>query len=206
MHVLVDNTVLANFIDAKDFDVFALLRSNLVFTKLVIPEGVKIEFANCPKEKFTINRSRFLLALEKTGPSFYELCTSYDPVIFAVLESEPNIHKGEAELIAQCMKRHISTILTDDRACLAYLREHYPEVRLYTSNTLVALLDLHGAIGNGSNYLKFILYCKDQFGLTRKALKEAYELAYQSIGARFNKKYVQKRLYQDAKIAFSNKS
>lgn len=196
MNVLVDNTVLANFVDIhfNGKNLIDLIRVTLNFSCMIIPESVKNEFANCPKDKVTRSRERLLSNLENTGPSYYELCTSFDPIILSILSTEKNIHLGEAELIAQAIHRKISVVFTDDRACIEHIENNYNHLRYYDSCVLIAMLDLHGVIKD-IEYNGFIQLCLKKFKFDRPRLKEGYDKAYQIIGKAFDKKHVKKRLH-----------
>jgi len=196
MNVLVDNTVLANFVDIhfNGKSVIDLIRVTLEFNRMIVPESVKNEFANCPEDKITLSRERLLSNLESTGPNYYELCTSFDPVILGILSTEKNIHLGEAELIAQAIYRKISVVFTDDKACIKYIKNNYDHLRYYDSCVLIAMLDLYGGIKD-TDYNYFIQLCLKKFNFDRLRLKEGYDRAYQIIGRPFDKQHVKKRLY-----------
>ncbi len=201
MVVLIDNTVLANFIDIEHFDVLGLIQKNTLFSKIIIPEAVKNEFANCPEDRL-LKREKFLATLEITGPDFFELCTTYDPIILDFLQYQDKIHLGESEMIAQAQYRDIPAILTDDKACISFIKKHYSHIRLYNSCTLIAMLDVYDLI-LPNQYAPLIEACLAQFAFNRNQLKSAYQQAYEMLGISFDKRYVKARLYQDVKYLFS---
>lgn len=203
MHVLIDNTVLANFVDIVDFDVFFFIRKKQIFSKVVVPEAVKMEFANCPDYRKSIKRERLLTFMEEEGPDYYELCTTYDPVILDILKTEKNIHEGEAAIIAQALPRGFTTILTDDTHFINLLEDQYSsQINHYNSCVIIALLDINSAFSSCKKFVLFIQGCRSNFLFKKTKLKKAYETAYMIMGLAVDKKHIKQRLYVDLKEVF----
>lgn len=135
---ILDNSVLANFIDSGQLSI--LEKARQAFKYFLIPQEICREFLSV-SPAYLIARERFAQKL-RIDQGFYRLCTTVDPIVMGLLQTQKGVDAGEAEAIAQAVKRNVMTFFTDDRRCEDYIRRHYSHIRCYNSLIIVAILDL----------------------------------------------------------------
>jgi predicted nucleic acid-binding protein len=133
---VIDNNVLANFLDAGEG---ALLeQARVVFSQIYIPQQVLTDFLNV-SEPYLHQRQRFANNIG-TDVDFFRHCYSFDPIVLGLLQSEKGIHSGEAEAIAQAVRRDIPIILTDDVGCKKYVAQNKHSLRCFGTLFIAAIL------------------------------------------------------------------
>jgi len=187
---IIDNNVLANFFDIERVDLLNLCRN--IFDYILIPERVKIESENYCNGELPEVRKRFLSNID-TMHGFFRLCTTYDPLILTFIKTEKNIHLGEAEAIAQALKRSVSIFITEDKACINYLTHNYNFIRIFDTLFVVAVLNLQQYVSD-EDYDKVLIELKKKHGYNSKMLRTAYLNAYRFLDLALNKKNFSRKI------------
>lgn len=183
---IVDNTVLANLIDAGLSDL--LDKSRIVFANFYIPDTVLEEFLHVPEPYFAV-RQRFADRIIYDR-GFFRRCNTFDSIVLGILQTEPGVDLGEAEAIAQAVRRNITLMLTDDADCQKYIKQKHPYLQCHSTVFLVALLDLNGFLPQPDHNWKR-LYRHHKFNSSR--LREAYTNAFSFIGVTPDQKILSRK-------------
>lgn len=122
------------------FDIFRILP--FLFRALHVPMEIKNEFANYSVRS---TQASAVLDLIERGSSFLRLCTHYDPIVKASLDTAKikGIDRGESEALAQAPTIQISFFITDDHRCSQAIATHYRHIHCVNSLTILAALDLN---------------------------------------------------------------
>jgi len=187
---IIDNNVLANFFDIERIDLLNKCRN--IFEYILIPEEVKEEIEKYRKNNTIPSLRVNFLSKLNADYGFFRLCTTYDPITMMFLNTEKNIHKGEAEAIAQAFKRNIGILFTEDKACINYIEENYSYIRHYDTLFLIALLDLQGYL-TFNEYKDVLKELKNIHGFNVVMLRIAFIKAYQFLGLPLNKKNISQK-------------
>lgn len=172
---IVDNTVLANLTDAGLYDF--LNKTRTLFEHLYIPEKILEEFLDVPQPYLAI-RQRFADGI-LFDRGFFRRCNTFDPIVLGILKTEQDVDAGEAEAIAQAVKRNITLLLTDDVECRIYVQQNRPYITCHNTAFLVALLDVNKFIPEPEQAWKK-LYNRHKFKASD--LRDAYFEAYRFLG------------------------
>lgn len=142
---ILDNTVLANFLDAGKIEL--LLKLQVVFSHFLIPVKVKQELLNVAPS-YLLKRQVFANYINSDNYGFYRLCTTHDLIILGIAESlfSKGIHSGEAEAIAQARKQNVKFFFTDDQDCSDIIRKEFFWLYPMTTHSLIAILDVTGLL------------------------------------------------------------
>lgn len=183
---ILDNTVLANFMDNGLISTFEKLR--LVFNYFLIPVEVENEFLKVPS-RYLAERQRFADKF-RLDVGFYRLCNSFDPIVRGELVLIKDVDPGEADAIAQAVRRNVWLFLTDDRRCSRFITNQYPFIRCYNSLFLIALLDCLAYIDDIKQVWQ-VMHPKMDF--KSKDLREAYLDAYAYLSMSPDSKIISKK-------------
>ncbi len=178
---ILDNTVLANLIDAGLSDL--LDKSRVLFENFCIPEKIMEEFLDVD-EPYLAVRQRFADRI-LFDRGFFRRCNTFDPIVLGVLQTEAGVDLGEAEAIAQAVRRNITLLITDDVNCRNYIRQHHPYIQCYPTPFLVALLDVNEFLPQPIQVWKKLY---DHHKFKSAHLREAYTSAFRYIGTSPNRK------------------
>lgn len=183
---ILDNTVLANFIDSGLIAIFEKLRS--IFNHFLIPVEVQNEFLKVPS-RYLAERQRFADNIA-VDIGFYRLCNSFDPIVQGDLIARVGVDPGEAEAIAQAVRRNVWIFLTDDRRCSKFIASQYPFIRCYNSLFLIALLDTAGYIDEVNQVWKDL---NQRINLKSGDLREAYKAAHAFLSLAYDPKAISRK-------------
>lgn len=180
---IIDNTVLVNLIDSGLDDI--LIKSYTIFSNLFIPETILQEFLNVP-EPFLASRQRFADRI-LFDRGFFRRCNTFDVIVLGELQTERGVDQGEAEAIAQAVRRGISLFLTDDARCRKYVETKRPYLLCRDTPFLIALLDLNQFLLQPNDSWKR-LYQRHKF--KSSDLRISYQNACNFIGMTPSRKFL----------------
>jgi predicted nucleic acid-binding protein len=146
---VVDNDALINLTHLKEFNIFHSMRS--LFSQVFIPMEVLKEY-----EVMKLKEPDRIWFLEKLKPDhgFYSLCTKYDSISLAILKTTRDIDAGEAEAVAQYQKLGAHYIISDDRRFKNALSKTLPQVKVFSTLHVIAMLELSKFIDNRNKLLQ----------------------------------------------------
>jgi len=141
--IIIDNTVFNFFLKIQDIDLSNILR-NIISGKVLIPSEIVHEMNN-----IAIKHPEYIEQLESfknqiESNFFFIHCHSYDSMVLEF--AKEHIDKGEAEAVAQCVKRRIQYFITDDTKCLPFISNNYQGININSTFFLIAIADLHGLL------------------------------------------------------------
>lgn len=183
---ILDNTVLANLIDAGLGDL--LDKSHILFENFYVPEKIMEEFLGVVEPYLSV-RQRFADGIS-FDRGFFRRCNTFDPIVLGVLQTESGVDPGEAEAIAQAVRRNITLLLTDDIDCQTYVRQHRPYIQCRSTTFLVALLDVNEFLPQPNQTWKKLY---DHHKFKSSHLREAYNAAFKFIGTAPNRKFLSQK-------------
>ena len=184
---IIDHATLVNLTELSErlgasFDAVSQLR--ILYTKVHIPEEVKNEY-----ERYAALSPyrQALLARLRPDEGFLSLCTHYDSIRKAIIQTERlrGIDEGEAEAIAQAEKIRVYTFLTDDARCIETVEQRFSHIRCYNTVFILAALDLNGFLKDRDQYFATLLKIRP---FKSSELREAYLRAAGHYGFRLDKK------------------
>jgi predicted nucleic acid-binding protein len=137
-----DNTVFNIAARIQSCDLIGLA-SNL-FQYMLVPQEIYEEMQRFPLgyEPEADRKIQNYIKQIKPFKTGLQLCTTYDPVVFAILKTKQGVDKGEAEAIAQAERRGVFLFFTDDQRCADALQAHYTHIRFVSTLHLISLLDI----------------------------------------------------------------
>ena len=136
--IIIDSSTLIYYSSIQHtYQIWNLLRS--LFPHILIPIEIKNEFA-----RGAIKEPHRNVLLEKIRPDrgFFRLCTKYDSIAKAFLETAKGIDRGEAEAIAQQKSVSSSFFLSDDKRFHSAVKSMDKTARVISSLHVLALVDI----------------------------------------------------------------
>lgn len=159
--IVVDNTVFNFFLKIQDIDLSNILR-NIISGRVFVPSEIVIEMENIANKYPELSIGVEKLQNQIAKNDFFIHCHSFDSVVLEF--AKKNIDKGEAEAIAQCIKRRIPYFITDDFKCISFISKNYDDININSTFFLIAVADLHGLIINYKqvfeDYIRVLQYDK----------------------------------------------
>lgn len=141
--IVIDNTVFSFFLRFQDIDLGNILR-NIITGKVLVPAEIVNEMKHIAHKHPQYIRQLQHWKNQIESNRFFLFCHSYDSVVLEF--AKKNIDKGEAEAVAQCMKRRIFHFITDDKKCLPFILKNYQNIRINSTFFLIAIADMHGLL------------------------------------------------------------
>lgn len=152
---------------------------NLLYKKVLIPIEVESQFLKKDSDK----KYEYLTRLYEEN-IWIEKCQTYHGDIFNILRSEPRIHEGEREALAQY--KSIETDLIVDSARLVCVLDEYKARKVATNmqinitGTLYILARLH--FNNVINYFDITENIKQERRFSDELIHAAYNKVQQELG------------------------
>lgn len=182
---VIDNDTLVNLTKLKRFGIFDSLRS--LFQQIHIPQQVikeyEIQQEREPDRVWMLNHLR-------PNIGFYSLCTRYDQIVLSFIASEKNIHKGEAEVLAQQREVLAHYILSDDLRFHKAVKSIDPKAKLLTTLHIIAMLDIRQLLPNTKDILKAL---RPHYKFESNNLRQAYTASARELGFILNKKMLNEK-------------
>jgi predicted nucleic acid-binding protein len=190
--IVIDNTVLNFFLKLSSVNLSSVLRS-VITGRILVPSEIVREM-----QSLSEGNPSFVLPVQKlqyqiVKSNFLMHCHSYDSVVLEF--AQKNIDKGEAEAVAQCIKRKVPYFITDDLKCLSFIKHHYNDIQIGSTFLLIALADIHGLILNYNNvfveYHRILNYHKmgvSKIKVHQERIKNEYSHAAKLLGIQLNEK------------------
>lgn len=148
--VIIDTSCLIYYTHIQvNYPIWNKLRS--LFPHLLIPLEIKNEFARGALAHLDRN---YVLEKLKIDHGFYRLCTKFDILSKAILETTKGIDKGEAEAIAQQKSINSSYFLADDKTFHAAIRKVDSTVSIISSLHVAAMIDLQRLDETSDKFIK----------------------------------------------------
>jgi predicted nucleic acid-binding protein len=144
-NIIVDNTVFNFFLRIKGVDLSNILR-NTIGGMVLVPSEIVNEMENIANKypELSIGVEKFKNQIARGD--FFIHCESFDSTVLSF--AREYVDKGEAEAVAQCMKRRIPYFITDDFKCLPFILRNYDDINVNSTFFLIAVADMHGLINN----------------------------------------------------------
>jgi predicted nucleic acid-binding protein len=182
---VIDNDTLVNLTKLKRFGIFDSLRS--LFQQIHIPQQVIKEYE--------IQQERepdrvWMLSHLRPNTGFYSLCTRYDSVVYGFIISEKNIHKGEAEVLAQQKEVFAHYIISDDLRFHKAAKSIYPTVKLLTTLHIISMLDILQLLPSTKDILRTL---HPHYKFESNNLRQAYTSSAWELGFTLNKQLLNEK-------------
>jgi predicted nucleic acid-binding protein len=146
---VIDNDTLVNLTKLKQHDIFNAIR--FLFSQIHIPQEVRKEYevqeAKEPDRVWVLERLR-------PNEGFYSFCTRYDSATFTLLRGVKDIHKGEAEAVAQKRSVDAHYILSDDIKFQIAIKKVDSTIKVFTTLHIIAMLDIRKFVANPESIVK----------------------------------------------------
>lgn len=172
---VIDNDTLVYLTKLNHHGIFDLLRS--LFRQIHIPQEVRKEY----EVQLSREPERVYL-LEKLWPNegFYSFCTRYDNMVLTFIQGVKNIHKGEAEVIAQQKAVNAHYILSDDLRFHKAIKAIDSTVKIFTTLHIIAMLDIQNDLVNSDKIVKTLhqYYKFESYDLRTAYIESAKELGF----------------------------
>ena len=194
---IIDNDVLVNLLTVGILNKLANLYSPLFISDRVVEEFLQEDasFEHLPSEKRENimkdleMRKKFILKITHTN-TFIKRCMVYDEILFATINGTEGINEGEAESIAQAMKRQVRYFITDDKPCTEQIKiKQFADITPINSLRILAKLQLQEFLESPIEDFARLYQCRP---FSSEALLNAFREAAQELG--INKKSFQKAL------------
>ncbi len=177
---VIDNVTLVNLTKLKQHDIFNAIR--FLFSQIHIPQEVRKEY-----EVQLAREPDRAWVLERLMPNrgFYSFCTRYDSATFTLLRGVKDIHKGEAEAVAQKRSVEAHYILSDDLRFQTAIKNIDSTIKVFTTLHIIAMLDMRQLVTNPKSIIK-TLHSVHPF--KSRHLRTAYTESAKELGITLSKK------------------
>lgn len=181
-----DNTVFN--ISARLLSIDLVQIAATLFDKIVVPSHILTEIQRFPTGCEPFVAQKMECYARQVGELF-ELCTTYDNITLAFIQTMPNVDLGEAEAIAQANKRNIRFFFTDDERCIHALKGKFSNIYFVSTLYLIALLDIHKYIHDYPTLIKeYNQYKSLKNKKHKKLFRDEYWRACSDLGIPISKK------------------
>jgi predicted nucleic acid-binding protein len=171
-----DNTVFNIAARIESCDLIALATN--LFADILVPQAIFQEIQSFPTgyEPYADRRMQSYERAVLQKQNSLRLCTTYDIVELVMVQTIPNVDRGEAEAIAQAQKRFVKLFFTDDEKCISALQNRFLAVDFVSTLHLIALLDIQNFLPDYKEVVREYLVHKP---LNRKTGKAKFRADYQ---------------------------